>query len=150
KRSSPASGERIAPTTRQPSLYRCVADARPSPRDAPVITTLRGSGIVVGLAVSVRLHWVHGRTSARLSGHPAVPVPLEVWARLPFSLVEPLGVVDLGFGIRPGAGDGGCTRRRADRGEAGAIEEIGDVQDARHHQERGEGGAGAEPRQPLG
>src|SRR5262249_15416633 len=150
KRSSPASGERIAPTTRQPSVYRCVADARPSPRDAPVMTTLRGSRIVVALAVSVGLHWVHGRTSARLTGHPAVPVPLEVWARLPLWLVEPLGVVDLRFGIRPGTGHRGREFRRTDGGEAGTIKKIGDVQYAGHHQERGEGRAGAEQSQPPG
>src|SRR5262249_12121644 len=119
KRSSPASGDRIAPTTRQPSLYRCVADARPSPRHAPVVTTLRGSRIVVGLTGSVRLHGVHGRTSVRLSGHPAVPVPFEIWAGLSLSLEESLRVVDLGFGKRPGAGDGGGQLRGADGGEAG-------------------------------
>src|SRR5262249_35540600 len=136
KRSSPASGERIAPTTRQPSVYRCVADARPRPRDAPVMTTLRGSRIVAGLTGSVHLHRVHGRTSARLSGHPAVPVPLEVWAHLPLSFVEPLGIVDLGFGIRPGTGHGGRELRCTDGSEAGAIHEVGDVQDTGHHQER--------------
>src|SRR5262245_17778787 len=128
KRSSPASGERIAPTTRQPSLYRCAADARPSPRDAPVMTTLRGSRIVVGLTGSVRRHRVHGRTSGRLGGRPVVPVPFEQWARLSLSLEESLGVVDLGFWIRPGAGDGGRKLRRADGSEAGSIHEVRDVQ----------------------
>ena len=45
--SMPASTNRIAATTRQPCLYRCVADANPSPREAPVMTTLRGSAIRV-------------------------------------------------------------------------------------------------------
>src|SRR5262249_23452694 len=150
RRSSPTSGERIAPTTRHPSLYRWGADARPSPRDAPVMTTLRGSRAIVAPAVSIRLDRVHGRTSVRLPGHPAVPVPLEIWTGLALSLVEPLGIVDLGFRIRPGTGDGGRELRRTDGSEAGAIHEIGDVQDAGHHHERGEGGAGAEQRQPLG
>src|SRR5262245_40780954 len=150
RRSSPTSGERIAPTTRHPSLYRCVADARPSPRDAPVMTTLRGSRIVVGPAVSIRLDRVHGRTSVRLSGHPAVPVPLEIRTGLPLSLEESLGVVDPGFWIRPGAGDGGRELRRTDGGEAGAIHEVGEVQDDGHHQEGGERRARSEPTQPLG
>src|SRR5262245_43526385 len=96
RRASPASGERMAPTTRHPSLYSWVADARPSPRDAPVITTLRGSRVIVAPAMCIRSHRVHGRASVRLSRHPAVPVPLEVGAGLPLSLVESLGVVDLG------------------------------------------------------
>src|SRR5262245_8525920 len=149
RRSSPTTGERIAPTTRHPCLYRRVADARPSPRDAPVMTTLRGSRIVVGPAGSISLHRIHGRTSVRLSGHPAVPVPLEERTGLPLSLEESLGVVDLGFWIRPRAGDGGRQLRRADGGEAGTVYEVLHVQDAGHHQERGESRAGAKPAQPL-
>src|SRR5262245_3280366 len=148
KRSSPASGERIAPTTRHPSVYRWVADARPSPRDAPVMTTLRGSRTIGGPTVSIRLHRVHGRTSIRLRGHPAVPVPLEIRTGLPLFLIESLRVVDLGFWIRPRAGDGGRQFRRTDGAEAGTINEVGEVQYDSHHQERGEGGPGAEPRQP--
>src|SRR5262245_26528449 len=139
--SSPTSGERIAPTTRHPSLYRWVADARPSPRDAPVMTTLRGSRIVVGPAVSIRLHRIHGRASVRLRGHPAVPVPFEEWAGLTLSLEESLGVVDPGFWIRPGAGDGGRKLRRTDGAEAGTVDEVRGVQDDGHHHERGEGRA---------
>src|SRR5262245_38931737 len=109
------------------------------------MTTLRGSRAMVWPTVSVRLHRVHGRTSVWLRGHPVVPVSLKIWAWLTFCLVEPLRVVDPGFGIRPGAGDGGCELRPADRGEACAVEEIGDVQYASHHQERGESRASAEP-----
>src|SRR5215813_3474368 len=98
------------------------------------MTTLPGSPAIVGPAVSVRLHRIHGRTSVRLSGHPAVPVPLEEWAGLALSLVEPLGVIDLGFRIRPGTGGGGRELRRTDGGEAGAIHEVGEVQDDSHHQ----------------
>src|SRR5262245_32933220 len=108
------------------------------------MTTLRGSRTGVGPTISIRLHRVHGRTSVRLSGHPAVPVPLEIRARLPLSLKETLRVVDLGFWIGPRAGDGGRKLRRADGGEAGTIKEVGEVQDAGHHEERGEGGAGTE------
>src|SRR5215831_21261787 len=114
------------------------------------MTTLRGSPAIVGPAVSIRLHRVHGRTSVGLSGHPAVPVPLEIWTGLPLSLEESLGVVDPGFWIRPGASDGGRKFRPADGGEAGTIKKIGDVQYAGHHEERGEGGAGAEQSQPPG
>ena len=39
----PISGVRIAATTRQPALYRWAAEASPSPREAPVMTTLRDS-----------------------------------------------------------------------------------------------------------
>src|SRR5262249_33904653 len=99
RRSSPTSGERIAPTTRHPSLYRWVADARPSPRDARVMTPLGGSPAIVGPAVAIRLHRVHGRPSIGLSGHPAVPVSLEIWTGLPLSLEESLGVVDPRFWI---------------------------------------------------
>src|SRR6476619_81128 len=113
------------------------------------MTTLRGSPIAGGPTVSIRLHGVDGRTSVPLSGHPAVPVPLEIRAWLSLSLVESLRVVDLGFWKRRGAGDGGRELRRADRRETGAVHEIGDVQDGSHHEERGEGGAGAEPAQPL-
>ena len=42
-RSSPSSGARIAATTVQPSRCRWAAVASPSPRDAPVTTTLRAS-----------------------------------------------------------------------------------------------------------
>src|SRR5262249_43679505 len=137
RRSSPTSGERIAPTTRHPSLYSWIADARPSPRDAPVMTTLRGSRtLVIGSTVSIRLHRVHHGTSVRLSGHPTVPVALEIRPGLSLSLKKTLGVVDLGFWIRPGTSDGGRELRSADRGEAGAVEEIRDVQDGSHHQER--------------
>src|SRR5262249_5403423 len=114
------------------------------------MTTLRSSPAIVGPAVSIRLDRVHGRPSIGLSGHPAVPVPLEIWTGLHLSLEESLRVVDRGFWIRPGASDGGREFRRADGGEAGAIKKIGDVQYAGHHQERGEGGAGAEQTQPLG
>src|SRR5690606_39914015 len=41
-RAIPASTDRIAATTRHPRRYRWVAEARPSPREAPVMTTLRG------------------------------------------------------------------------------------------------------------
>src|SRR4029453_14428320 len=149
RRSSPTSGERMAPTTRQPSLYRWVADARPSPRDAPVMTTLRGSGIAVGPTVSIRLDRVVGRTSVRLRGHPPVPVPLEIWTGLPLALKKSLRVVDLRLWIRPGAGDGCRELRRADGAEARTIYEVSGVQEAGHHQERGESRAGGEPTQPL-
>src|SRR5215470_13389065 len=149
RRSSPTSGERIAATTRHPCLYRWTADARPSPRDAPVMTTLRDS-CMAGPTVSGFVEWRHVRTSGRLATHPGVPVPLEVRAGLSLSLVECIGVVDLGFRKRPGAGDGGGELRRADGGEAGAIHEVGDVQQESHHQERGEGGPGGKPTQLLG
>src|SRR5262249_58964858 len=143
RRSRPTSGDRIAPTTRHPSLYRWVADARPSPRDAPVMTTLRGSRI--GPAGSIVLHRIHGWTSVRLSGHPAVPVALGIWARMSFSLEKSLRVVDFGFRIRPGTGDGGRELRRTDGGEAGAVHEIRDVQDAGHYHDRADRRAGTEP-----
>src|SRR5262245_20449184 len=148
RRSSPTSGERIAATTRHPCLYRRVADARPSPRDAPVMTTLRDS-CTAAPTVSAFVGWCHVRTSRRLATHPGVPVPLEVGAGLPFSFIESVGIVDLGFRKRPGARDGGGELRRADGGEAGAINEIGDVQYDSHHQECGEGGPGGKPTQPL-
>src|SRR5262249_25099475 len=121
RRSSPTSGERIAATTRHPSLSRSVADARPSPRDAPVMRTLRGSRALVTPPVPVRRYRVDRRTSVRLGGHPAVPVPLGVWAVLPLALKKSLGVVDLGFRVGPGTGNGGRQLRRADRGEAGTV-----------------------------
>src|SRR5262245_45745772 len=129
RRSSPTSGERIAPTTRHPRSYRWIADARPSPRDAPVMTTLRGSRIDGAPADSVRLHWIDRRATVRLSGHPAVPVSLEVRPGLALSLVESLRVVDLGFGIRPRARDGGRQPRCADGAEAGPVDEVSEVQD---------------------
>src|SRR5262245_65639727 len=100
------------------------------------MTTLRGSPIVVGPTRSIRLPRVHGRTSLRLSGHPAVPVSFEKWAGLSLSLEESLRIVDFGFRIRPGAGDGGRQLRGADGPEAGSVYEVRDVQDAGHHQER--------------
>src|SRR4029453_4310784 len=136
RRSSPASGERIAPTTRHPSLYRWAADARPRPRAAPVIAAPRGS-CTAGSTTSTVLRWLHVRTSRRLAAHPGVPVSLEEWARLTPSLIESVGVVDLGFRERPRAGDGGSELRRADGGEAGAIHEIGEVQCPCHPQNRG-------------
>ena len=69
RRSSPASGERIARDDAPSAPYRWAADARPSPRDAPVMTTLRGSG-TVGLAVLV----LTGRHVGRPSGWPVIQV----------------------------------------------------------------------------
>src|SRR5262249_10371451 len=114
------------------------------------MTTVRGSRIIVALTGSIRLDRVHGRTSARLRGHPAVPVPLGIWTGLSLSLEKSLGVVDPGFRIRPWASDGGRELRRTDDGEAGAIHEVGEVQDESHHQEGGERRARSEPTQPLG
>src|SRR5206468_1340639 len=148
RRSRPTSGERIAATTRHPSSYRWVADARPSPRDAPVMTTLRTS-CTAGPTIPIFLHRVRARAPVRLSAHPGVPVALEEWAGLPLSLIESVRVVDLGFGKRIRAGDGCCELRRADRGEAGAVHEIGDVQDGEHHQERAECRAVGEPTKSL-
>src|SRR5262249_60605017 len=101
------------------------------------MTTLRSSRAIVGPAVAVRLHRVH-----RGSSVPPVPMSLEIRAGLSLSLEESLRVVDLGFRIRPWTGDGGRQLRGADGGEAGSIHEVRDVQDAGHHQERGEGRAG--------
>src|SRR5262249_29254058 len=115
----------------------------------PVMTTVRGSRMA-GPTISIILHRVHRRTSIRLSGHPAVPVPLEIWAGLPLPLIESLRIVDLGFRKRIGAGDGGRELRRTDGGETGTVNEIGEVQYAGHHQERGDGRARTEPPKPLG
>src|SRR5262245_27249719 len=113
------------------------------------MTTLRGS-CTAGPANSICLRRIHARTSVWLSGHPTVPVPLEVGAGLPLRLIESLWVVDLGFRIRPWTGDGSRKLRCADGGEAGAIDEIGEVQDDSHHKECRECRAAAEPTQPLG
>ena len=59
----PASTDRMAATTRQPCLYRCVAEANPSPREAPVMTTLRVSAILV--------RRVHTDRSRRPAARPA-------------------------------------------------------------------------------
>jgi len=75
---------------------------------------------------------------------------LEVWAGLPLSLIESIGVVDLGFRKRPWAGDGGSELPRARREESSAVEEIGDIQYGKHYQEHAEGRACTEHPQPLG
>src|SRR5262245_47401839 len=153
RRSSPASGERMAATTRHPRSYRWVADARPSPRDAPVITTLRRSRTARPATSTVRRRR-NDRTPRRLGTHPAVPVALEERAGMPLLLIEAVGVVDLGFWKRIGARDGCRELRRPDGGEARAVHEIRHVQDGEHHQERAEGRAVGEPTslldQPLG
>src|SRR5262249_60159920 len=77
----------------------------------------------------------------RLTRRRAGPDAREVGTGLPRLLVEPLRVVDLRLGEGPGRGTrrrgAGCTHAR----EGAAVDEIGDVQDGEHHEERAERGS---------
>src|SRR5262245_39553940 len=100
------------------------------------MTTLRGSG-KAWPARPIFFHRVRDRTPRWLRAHPRVPVAFEERAGLPFPLVEAVRVVDLRFRERIRTGDGGRELERADRAEASAVHEVGEVQAHGHHQERG-------------
>ena len=116
-RSSPSSGERMAATTVHPARCRWAAVARPSPRDAPVTTTLRAS------ATGPQRPSTAGDVHRRMGGHELRPDAREVRTRLPGLLVEALRVVHLRLGERVRAGDRGRRPGRADQGEGAAVEE---------------------------
>src|SRR6185312_282787 len=125
----PLSGVRMAATTRLPSRYIRTAEANPSPRDAPVMTTVRGSAIL-NLACTGALTGRWGLDMRPAIGFPARPGRPDtdrvraLRARL---LVIALRVIHFGFGIGPGAGDrsGGVTD--LDCPEPGTVGEVGHV-----------------------
>src|SRR4051812_48139842 len=99
--SMPASTDRIAATTCHPRSYSKDADANPRPRDAPVMTTLRGSAIrTLGRAGALAGRW-------RLNAGPAVGQTLLPGGPLThrertfgaFPLVMSLWVIHFGLGI---------------------------------------------------
>src|SRR5215471_5893439 len=102
------------------------------------MTTVRGSA-TVGFAGAA----VPGRGRIRppgLGARPPCPDARVVRARLPSFLVEPVGVVDLRFGEGPRAGDrGGCLAVTNEREPTAVEEEVREVHDGEHHEERAEG-----------
>src|SRR5882757_7818404 len=107
RRSMPASTDRIAATTRQPRRYRCEAEANPSPLDAPVMTTLRGSAILAFSRTPVTLGaQLDAGATVRQALLPGGPLTDRVRPLGAVLLVIPLRVIHFGLGVGPGAGDG--------------------------------------------
>ncbi len=93
----PDSGARIAASTRQPCRYICATDARPSPREAPVITMALGSPMRRPAASTVaRCH--HLGAPVWLGTHPGGPDANRIRSRLTVTFVKSLRVIDFGFG----------------------------------------------------
>src|SRR6476619_3901735 len=141
----------MAATTRQPCLYRCVAEANPSPREAPVMTTLRVSAILVRGCTSIAYGaQLHVRATVGLSAHPRGPDPDRIRAGLSVLLVEALRVIDFGLRIRPQAGNRRCGPGPLDDREPCAVREIGEVDYHEHHHEHAQRGPADEDARPLG
>src|SRR6516164_3922384 len=97
------------------------------------MTTVRGSAMS-SAAAGDRFWTEVGPTW--LPALPAVPDTGRIRAGLAPSLVKALGVVHLGLREGPRAGDGRRALGIADDGESASVPEVGDVQDAEHHNER--------------
>src|SRR5262245_33788708 len=122
-----------------------MADAKPSPRDAPVMTTARfssrtrSSGVRSSAILATRRAPVARRTQldVGIASGPLLPGgPLAYRVRPLGSVrpVEPLWVIDLGFGEGPRAGDGGRRAAGLDDPEPAAVGEVRHVDDREHHQ----------------
>src|SRR5262245_46242916 len=136
RRSRAVSGERTAATTVQPWRWRWAAEARPRPRDAPVMTTERSSATAGSAPPAVGRGGHLGPSG--LGALPARPVAGEERPGLARLLVEAVGVVDLGLGVGPRAGDRGGGLAGPDDREPGAVVEVGHVHDHEYDQERPE------------
>src|SRR5271166_5224501 len=132
------SGDRMAATTRHPSRCRRTVDANPSPRDAPVMTTVRGSTILARTGALTRRRWVDVRPPVRFPTRPGRPDADRVRALGARLLVKPLWIIDFGLRIRPRAGDRGGRMTDLDSPEPRAVGEVGHVDDGEHHQEGAE------------
>src|ERR1700752_329674 len=132
--------------TRQPSRYRRTVDAKPSPRAAPVMMTVRGSAILVlwraGALTGRRRLYVGATVGQTLL--PGGPLPDRERSFGTCLLVVALRVVHLGLGVRPRARDRRGQPTRLDRPEPPAIGEVRHVDDREHHQERAEHRLGRE------
>src|SRR5438128_1427705 len=122
----PCSGVRMAATTRHPSRYRRAAVAKPSPRDAPVMTTLRASAIRPrGFACALtRWRRLDVRPAVRLPARPRRPDAHRVRALRTGLLVIALRVIHFGFRIRPRAGHRGGGVGDFDDPEPRAVGEV--------------------------
>src|SRR6476646_2815887 len=112
----PRSGVRIAATTRHPSRYRRTADAKPSPRDAPVIRTVLVSAIRVVRRTTHALRTeLDVGPAVRQVVLPGGPLTDRVRAFGAVLLVVALRIEHLRLGIRPRAGDRGGQPTGLDR-----------------------------------
>src|SRR5437763_10454629 len=130
RRGSPQASGRMAATTRQPSRYRRTAEANPSPRDAPVMTTVRGSAILARhsrAGALPRRRWVDVRPPVRLPARPGRPDADRVGALGARLLVIALRVIDFRLGIRPGASHRGGRVAALDGPEPRAVGAVGHV-----------------------
>src|SRR6201988_2243435 len=132
--------------TRQPSRYRRTVDAKPSPRAAPVMMTVRGSAILVlwraGALTGRRRLYVGATVGQTLL--PGGPLPHRERSLGTGLLVVALRVVHLGLGIRPRARPRRRHTARLDGPEPSAVGEVRHVDDREHHQERAEHWLGGE------
>src|ERR1700742_1677558 len=131
----PCSGVRMAATTRHPSRYRRAAVANPSPREAPVMTTLRASAILARARALARWWRLDVRPAVRLSASPGRPDAHRVGTLRAGLLVKALRVIHFGFRIRPRAGHRSSGVADFDDPEPCAVSEVGHVDDREHHQE---------------
>src|SRR6201996_8504386 len=132
----PCSGVRMAATTRHPSRYRRAAVANPSPREAPVMTTLRASAILARARTLTRWRRLNVRPAIRFSARPGRPDAHRVRTLRAGFLVIALRVIHFGFRIWPRTGHRRCRVADLDDPEPGAVGEIGHVDYRKHHQKR--------------
>src|SRR5271156_678699 len=132
----PCSGVRMAATTRHPSRYRRAAVANPSPREAPVMTTLRASAILARAGTLTRWWRFDVRPAVRLPARPRRPDADRVRTLRSRLLVKALRVIDFGFRIRPRAGHRSSCVADLDDPEPPAVGEVRHIHDGEHHQER--------------
>ena len=87
----PTCGVRIAATTCQPRLYRWAAEASPRPREAPVMTTLRGSPMadLQCVARTVR-NRIDGAMALRSAAYPRRPHACPARSVLALRVMEAL------------------------------------------------------------
>src|SRR6516162_3670442 len=137
------SGVRMAATTRHPSRYRRTAEANPSPRDAPVMTTVRGSTMLAlrrrSRTRAFARRWrVDVGPTVRLPAHPGRPDAHRERAFGAGLLVISLRVIDFGLWVWPRAGNGRRRSAGLDRREPTTVDKVGHVDDHEHHQKRAE------------
>src|ERR1700758_1185034 len=113
----------MAATTHHPSRYRRTADAKPSPRDAPVTTTLRGSAILARTGAYTRRR-VDVWSPVGLPARPSRPDAHRVRALGAGLLVKTLRVIDFGLGVRPRAGHRGRRVADLDGPEPCSVDEV--------------------------
>src|SRR6201992_1165499 len=125
----------MAATTRHPSRYRRAAVAKPSPREAPVMTTLRASAILARARALARWRCLDVRAAVRFSARPGRPDAHRVRALRAGFLVIALRVIHFRFRIGPRAGHRGGGVADLYDPEPGAVGEVRHVDDGEHHQE---------------